>query len=171
VAKFRHLLATDRGLKVGLIWQGSPDHKADRFRSMPLEIFEPLAANDGVRLVSLQKHPGAEQIARNRSRLKIIQWSNPKDVSANAWVDTAAMIKNLDLVIGVDTSVCHLAGALGVPTWVALPLAADWRWLEEREDTPWYPNMRLFRQKTLGDWHEVVERLAVALRELIAARP
>ena len=81
--------------------------------------------------------------------------------------DTAAVMSNLDLVITVDTAVAHLAGALGVPVWVALPLAPDWRWLLDREDSPWYPTMRLFRQAAWGDWEGVFRRMSVELRERV----
>jgi Flp pilus assembly protein TadD len=165
--KFRNLLSADAGLKVGLIWQGRPAHRGDRFRSMRLGLFEPLARIPGVRLVSLQKNPGADQLAADGRRLNLLQWSDPGDVSEEAWADTAAVIKNLDLVIGVDTSVCHLAGAMGVETWLALPKAADWRWLEAREDTRWYPTMRLFRQARLGDWGPVVSAMAAELHKRV----
>jgi ADP-heptose:LPS heptosyltransferase len=89
---------------------------------------------------------GAEQIEKHKDELKLIEWPDPADTTAEALLDTAAMMKCLDLVIAIDTSVPHLAGALSVPVWVAMPLASDWRWLLDREDTPWYPTMRLFRQ-------------------------
>jgi ADP-heptose:LPS heptosyltransferase len=85
--------------------------------------------------------------------------------SVGSFMDTAAVISLLDLVICSDSSVTHLAGALGVPTWTALPFMPDWRWLLDREDTPWYPTMRLFRQRTRGDWNDVFERIAAALED------
>ena len=97
--------------------------------------------------------------------MDILEWGDPSDTTAEALLDTAAMMKCLDLVIAVDTSLCHLAGALGVPVWVAMPLASDWQWLVEREDSPWYPTMKLFRQKRLGDWEGVIRRMAEALSE------
>jgi hypothetical protein len=153
---------------VGIVWQGNTQHKGDRFRSIALEKFAPLAKVEGVRLVSLQKGFGSEQIDKHREELKLIEWSDPADTTAEALVETAAVMKNLDLVIAVDTSVAHLAGALGVPVWVAMPLASDWRWLLAREDTPWYPTMRLFRQQEIGQWDEVIDRMTVALRERVA---
>jgi Flp pilus assembly protein TadD len=155
---------------VGLVWQGNTAHKGDRFRSIPLAMFEPIAEVPGVKLVSLQKGYGHEQIEQNRERFELIEWSDPTDTTAEALVDTAAVMKNLDLVIAVDTSLAHLAGAMGVPVWVAMPLASDWRWLTGREDTPWYPTMRLFRQKKLGEWGEVIERMAEALAELVVTQ-
>ena len=83
-------------------------------------------------------------------------------------MDTAAIVRNLDLVIAVDSAVCHLAGALGVPVWVPLPFVPDWRWLQEREDTPWYPTMRLFRQTERGNWDDVFRRVTEAVRTLLA---
>jgi hypothetical protein len=168
--QFAKPVSPSRALHVGLVWQGNTAHKGDRFRSIPLSMFDPVAKVAGVKLVSLQKGYGSEQVEQNRDRFELIEWSDPTDVTAEALVDTAAVMKNLDLVIAVDTSLAHLAGALGVKVWVAMPLASDWRWLTGREDTPWYPTMRLFRQKKLGEWGEVIERMAGALEELAASR-
>ena len=115
---------------------------------MPLPTFEPLAGVPGVRLLSLQKGPGREQVDELAERVELL---DPAD-DLNDFADTAALISNLDLVVTVDTAVAHLAGALGVPVWVALPANPDWRWLLERADSPWYPTMRLFRQSSWGDW-------------------
>ncbi|HSZ54811.1 MAG TPA: glycosyltransferase family 9 protein [Tepidisphaeraceae bacterium] len=101
-------------IHVGLVWQGNTAHKGDRFRSISLSMFEPVAKVPGVKLVSLQKGYGHEQIEQNRDKFELIEWSDPTDVTAEALVDTAAVMKNLDLVIAVDTGVAHLAGALGV---------------------------------------------------------
>lgn len=125
----------------------------------------------GVRLISLQKGFGSEQIEACREMVPVEQWSDAADLTAEALLDTAAAMKNLDLIIAVDTAVAHLAGALGVPVWVAMPLACDWRWLLDREDTPWYPTMRLFRQRELGDWEDVVARMAKALHERATSTP
>jgi len=168
IAEFKEQFASEPGFKVGLVWQGNTAHKGDRFRSIPLELFVPLTKIEGVRLVSLQKGYGSEQIEKNKEQMELLEWSDPTDTTAEALLDTAAVMKNLDLVVAVDTSVAHLAGALGVPTWVAMPLASDWRWLSEREDTPWYPTMRLFRQKKLGGWTDVIERMTTAMRKQIA---
>ena len=158
----------DRTLNVGLVWQGNTAHKGDRFRSIALAKFAPLAQVPGVRLVSLQKGFGSEQVEACREQVPLVEWSDPQDTTAEALVDTAALMKSLDLVIAVDTSLAHLAGALGVPVWVAMPLACDWRWLLDREDTPWYPTMRLFRQHDLGDWDDVIARMTRALDERAA---
>jgi hypothetical protein len=123
--------------------------------------FEPLAQVEGVRLVSLQKGPGTEQVPGN---FPIHDLSDRLDT----FMDTAAVMMNLDLVVTVDSAVAHLAGALGVPVWMLLHFVPDWRWLLERSDSPWYPTMRLFRQTRQGDWAEVVQRAAAALRGLIS---
>jgi tetratricopeptide (TPR) repeat protein len=147
--------------KVGIAWQGNPEHKRDRSRSVPLRAFAPLADVQGVRLLSLQNGPGREQLPELKESMRIMdladQWED--------FADTAAVMNNLDLVVTVDTAVAHLAGALGVPVWIALPLVPDWRWLLEREDSPWYPTARLFRQVDWGDWSGVFERMAEALRQ------
>ena len=158
------------GLKIGICWQGNPRYRGDGFRSMPLRYFAPLALIPGVRLISLQKGVGAEQLPEIRGRLfPVTDIATDLDEQSGAFMDTAALMKNLDLVITSDTAVAHLAGALGVPVWVALPFAADWRWLLDRSDSPWYPTMRLFRQSVRGAWSDVFERMAAALPVSIAA--
>ncbi len=115
-------------------------------------------------LVSLQKGPGVEQLAALAGRFAVRELGADFDEGRGAFMDTAAVMKNLDLVITSDTAVAHLAGALAVPVWVALSAVPDWRWLEARDDSPWYASMRLFRQPRLGDWQAVFERLAEELR-------
>jgi tetratricopeptide (TPR) repeat protein len=145
---------------VDLKWAGAPASKIADSRSNGLEYFAPLAQIPGVRLYGLQKGPGASQ-ARELVQLNVINLGEEfKDFS-----DTAAAIANLDLVVSVDTSVAHLAGAMGKPVWVLIPFVPDWRWMLEREDSPWYPSMRLFRQPKRGDWDTVFLQLA---RELYA---
>ncbi len=156
---WRRALAEFSGLKVGIAWQGRPTHGEDRQRSVPLERFAPLAALPGVTLFSLQKGFGVEQLAN--ATFPIVHL----DDRCTTMSDTAAALMNLDLVISVDTSIAHLAGALGRSVWVALPFAVDWRWLLDREDSPWYPTMRLFRQKRLHDWDDVFERIRRALSQ------
>ena len=169
VERLREEFASAEGFKVGIVWQGSTAHKGDRFRSVPLEKFRALAEVEGVRLVSLQKGFGSEQIEKHRDELNLLEWSDPTDTTADALLETAAAMKCLDLVVTVDTSIAHLAGALAVPVWVMLPLANDWRWLTAREDSPWYPTMRLFRQKKPGDWDAVYARIQEALRGKVRA--
>ncbi len=163
------------GLRVGIAWQGSRSFYFDRLRSVPLAEFAPLAAVPGVTLVSLQKGFGSEQLAALAGRFRVVDLASRLDESSGPFVDTAAVMKSLDLVITSDTSIAHLAGALAVPVWVAIPFAPDWRWLLEREDSPWYPTMRLFRQTERGNWQIVFERIAAALAarsgEPLPARP
>ena len=166
-ARWREALSGVRGFKVGIAWQGNTAHKRDRQRSVPLLTFLPLAGAPGVRLVSLQTGPGREQVPDHPDHLAVLDMAD----QLGDFADTAALVSNLDLVITVDTAVAHLAGAMGLPVWVALPLCPDWRWLLEREDSPWYPSMRLFRQTTLGDWSEVFDHIARALQQHMAARP
>jgi hypothetical protein len=161
VARWEARLASLEGqrprLRVGIAWQGNPGHSTDRWRSVALEQFASLAEQPGVRLVSLQKGPASEQLQK-RPALALDLGSELTD-----FADTAAVLRCLDLVIAVDTAVVHLAGALGVPVWVALPKFPDWRWLLERSDSPWYPSMRLFRQTVNGQWDDVFSRVKQAL--------
>jgi tetratricopeptide (TPR) repeat protein len=152
------------GFKVGIAWQGNPDHPEDRLRSVPLACFAPLA-RPGVRLISLQRGPGTEQIAALAGRFPVEELP-PCPAGLSPTLRDAAVIKGLDLVISVDSAVAHLAGGLGVPVWVALAFAPDWRWLLDREDSPWYPTARLFRQARPGAWDDVFARLARALERL-----
>lgn len=156
------------GFRVGIAWQGSRSFYFDRLRSVPLAEFAPLAAVPGVTLISLQKGFGSEQMAALAERFAVIDLASRLDEASGPFVDTAAVMKSLDLVITSDTSIAHLAGALAVPVWVAIPFAPDWRWLLEREDSPWYPTMRLFRQTERGDWRSVFERIARALAARVA---
>jgi tetratricopeptide (TPR) repeat protein len=169
VEHWRRELGPAPRFRVGIVWQGNPRYKADRLRSVPLAQFEPLARVPGVELVSLQKGPGAEQLAEVASRFPVTDLASRLDLKG-PFVDTAAAIKALDLVVSVDTAVAHLAGALGVPVWVALHYSPHWVWMLGRDDSPWYPSARLFRQRQWGDWGEVFARMAGELGRL-AARP
>jgi tetratricopeptide (TPR) repeat protein len=171
VQRWRRELSCLGGLKVGLVWQGSPKNAADRRRSIPLGQFEPLARVEGVRLVSLQKGPGAEQLADVTGRFAVADYGSRLDVRTGAFQETAAALTNLDLLVSCDTAAAHLAGALAVPVWLALSFAADWRWLLGREDSAWYPTMRLFRQERLGEWGPVFARMAEALRQRVGQTP
>ncbi len=146
-------------LKIGIAWQGNRMHVSDRFRSFRLKMIKPLSHVCDARLYSLQKGAGSEQV--NEVDFPVVPFESALD-DCNAFLDTAAMIMNLDLVVTSDTSVAHLAGALGVPVWLALSASPDWRWLTRRSDSPWYPSMRLFRQDRLGEWEPVFERIALA---------
>lgn len=172
-ARWSRRLVGERGLRVGLVWAGAarPDQPVaagvDRRRSLPLSAFAPLSALQGVRFFSLQKGPAAAQLA-DAERSK---WAGPavEDFTAELgdFADTAALVANLDLVVTCDTAVAHLAGGMGKPVWILSRFDGCWRWLLDRDDSPWYPTARLFRQRTRGDWDEVVGRVAAALAELI----
>jgi tetratricopeptide (TPR) repeat protein len=152
------------GRKVGLVWAGNPNHKSDRFRSLALAQLAPLLEVPHVRFINLQKVPRAHDLATlSTSRLE-----NFPEYFAD-FASLAALVVCLDVVITVDTSIAHLAGALGVPVWVLLPTPADWRWLTRRDDSPWYPTMRLFRQPRPGDWTSVIETVRGALASRAAA--
>ena len=160
---WRQKLSSPRGFKIGIFWQGNPLNNRDRQRSIPLSRFAPLAQMDSVRLFSLQTDKGIEQLADGANKLPITDLGS----KFATLMDTAAVVTNLDLVVTIDTAIAHLAGALGAPVWVLLPFAPDWRWLLEREDSPWYPGMRLFRQKRRGDWDEVFERITEEVKKLL----
>jgi hypothetical protein len=157
-----------RGFRVGIVWQGRPDATIDRGRSIPLRCFAALARVPETRLFSLQKNYGLDQLAALPAGIDVTTFGVGFDAGPDAFLDTAAAIMNLDLVVSADTSVAHLAGALGRPVWIALQRAPDSRWLLEREDSPWYPTARLFRQQAAGDWHEVFERMAAELARVVA---
>ncbi|MBK1840744.1 tetratricopeptide repeat protein [Azospirillum sp. YIM B02556] len=141
-------------LRVGINWHGNETGK-----SIPLECFEAMGKLPGVRLYSLQKVSGLDHLERLRDRVAVTELGADFDAGPDAFLDTAAVMANLDLIITCDTSVCHLAGAMGRPTWVVLKWFADWRWMRDRLDSPWYPTMRLFRQATSNDWAEVMDRV------------
>jgi tetratricopeptide (TPR) repeat protein len=169
VDRWRERLADVKGLKVGIAWQGNPQYRGDRQRSIALAQFAGLAKIPGVTLVSLQKGHGAEQAAALKDEVPVLDLGSFDD-EAGAFMDTAAIMKNLDLVICSDSAIVHLAGALGVPVWLALPFNPDWRWFRDREDSPWYPTMRLFRQPVVDDWTYVFNRLTEELRGLADRR-
>ncbi|XWK91332.1 MAG: tetratricopeptide repeat-containing glycosyltransferase family protein [Phormidium sp.] len=152
-------------LKVGLVWAGNPEHPSDRQRSTSLDNFLPLFNLKHITFYSLQKGAKSAEINEITCPVNLLDLSN----KINDFADTSAVISQVDLVITVDTSVAHLAGALGKRVWVLLCYNADWRWMTEREDSPWYPTMRLFRQNRSGDWQELIERLARSLQELASS--
>jgi hypothetical protein len=152
---------TPAGLKrIGIVWAGRPAHKNDWKRSMTLKALAPVAALDGVALVVLQKGPEQRQTGAYYGRAPLIHLST----EVTDFEDTMAIMAGLDLVLTVDTSVAHLAGAMGVPTWILLPWCSEWRWLKDRTDSPWYPTVRLFRQPGPNDWAGAVEAVAAALQ-------
>jgi tetratricopeptide (TPR) repeat protein len=152
------------GLRVGVAWAGNPQHRSDEQRSMPLRALLPLAEIPGIRWISLQKGPACAQMQPLAGRFPLADASS----ACRDFAETAALAATLDLVITVDTSVAHLAGAMGIPLWVALPRLADWRWIDEGETCAWYPTARLFRQKKDGDWTAPVQRMAAELPGLAA---
>ena len=157
------------GFRIGICWQGSTSN-ADLGRSFPVSMFQGIAANPDVRLISLHKGAGEDQLEQWPGANQIETLGREFDSENQAFLDTAAVMQSLDLIISCDTAVAHLAGALGVRTWVALKAVPDWRWLMQRQDTPWYPTMRLFRQQRKGDWKGVFDHIQEALTELLAAR-
>jgi tetratricopeptide (TPR) repeat protein len=146
--------------RIGLVWAGAPEHLNDDTRSIPLGFLQPLAEMSGHTVFSLQKGPGERALDQVAFKRAII----PLGPLLSDMAQTAAAIVELDLVISVDTAVAHLAATLGKPTWLMLPYASEWRWMLEREDTPWYPTMRIFRQRHRGNWTEVVERMMLELK-------
>lgn len=155
---------TGADFKVGVVWAGSPTHGNDRYRSCTLKHFAPLTEVDGVRLYGLQKGAAAAQAEEAADEMAITNLGTEFE----DFTDTAAAIENLDLVISVDTSVLHLAGAMGKPVWALLPFSPDWRWMLDRQDSPWYPTMKLFRQKKWGQWEPVFQSVAEELRTTAA---
>jgi tetratricopeptide (TPR) repeat protein len=155
------------GFKIGICWQGNRAAPSDIGRSFPVRNFERIGRLDGVRLISLQKGAGAEQLDDLPTGMVVERLSPFFDDGPDAFIDTAAVMANLDLVITSDTAVAHLAGALGRPTLLALKYVADWRWLLDRDDSPWYPNVRLFRQRAHGDWPDVFKRIETHLLGLM----
>ncbi len=151
--------------RIGLAWQGNPRRKIDKGRSIPLAAFAPLGRIPGVRLISLQKHQGVEQLAGLPPDMRVASLG-PEfdgDISGgglDGFLDSAAAMMHLDLIVTSDNTIAHLAGALGRPVWIILKDVPDWRWLLERPDTPWYPTARLFRQTRRDDWDEVLARVA-----------
>ena len=149
-----------RGFRIGINWQGFRGRFEDKGRSLPLSAFAPLAAVPGVRLISLQKGDGQDQIAAAGF---VVETLDGLDDGPDAFLDTAAVMAGLDLIVTSDTSIAHLAGALGRPVWVALRRVPDWRWMLDRADSPWYPAMRLFRQPSDGDWASVFAGMRAVL--------
>jgi tetratricopeptide (TPR) repeat protein len=154
----------EHGFRVGCVWQGNANPEADIARAFPLQALAPLADVPDVRLISLQRGLGEEQIGEALG-FAVERLSADYDSGSQAFLDAAAVMTSLDLVVTCDTSIAHLAGALGRPVWVALKRDSEWRWLRGRDDSPWYPTMRLFRQETAGDWAGVFAAMAAALRE------
>jgi hypothetical protein len=163
VAAWREHLGT-HGFKIGIAWQNAGSSHVDKLRSIPLHEFAVLADVPAVRLISLQKGRGIEEIAAVDFADRIETLGETFDAGGGAFLDTAAVMTNLDLIVTPCNSIAHLAGALWRPTFVALMHVPEWRWLLNRDDSPWYPATRLFRQSSAGDWPGVFARIAEAVR-------
>jgi hypothetical protein len=171
VAAWRRRLASLAGPRVGLCWAGSPRrddpaaHRTDRRRSITLAQFAPLAGVAGPSFVALQTGEAAAEAATPPAGLKVTDWTD----ELHDFADTAALVEALDLVITVDTAVAHLAGTLGKPVWILSRFDGCWRWLIDRDDSPWYPSVRLFRQPASRDWDAVLRQVVAALRRFAPA--
>ncbi len=165
IKEWKKILKNDDNFKIGLVWGGNPKHGKDDNRSIPLEDFSILSSLKDVKLFSLQKGKPLKQIENCNFNIE-----NLSAIGQNSFVDTAAIIENLDLVISVDTSVAHLAGAVGKPIWTLLQYDFDWRWMKDRNDSPWYPSMKLFRQKAPGDWKSVIYDIVFQLNEILSCK-
>lgn len=159
VVRWHERLGAYSGTSVGLVWQGNPAHVYDWRRSLPLDRLRPLLDCPDARFVSLQVGPGQNQLTEFDDAIV----DAGAQIDTSSFADAAAIIANLDLVITVDSAIAHLAGAMGKPVWILLAQGSDWRWLKGRDDTPWYPQARLFRQAASGDWAEMIGRLCRAL--------
>lgn len=174
VAYWHDQLAQDTNFKIGICWQGNSEYSTAFLRaavaskSAPLKLFEPLTHIPGVSVYSLQRVTGVKQVEMMPSSMNLITFDEDFDNSHGRFMDTAAIMKNLDLVVTIDTSICHLAAGLGIPVWNLLPTPADWRWLHNQLYTPWYPNMRLFRQPEPGAWGALMDEVVRALKLYLA---
>lgn len=173
IDEWRFKLSHDKNFKIGICWQGNAQYRTQFLRqavaakSMNVNNFAPISKIPGVSLYSLQKISGTDQLNNLQDGMIIKDCGPELDEAHGRFMDTAAIMHSLDLIISVDTGTCHLAAAMGLPVWVPLPFPADWRWMLERTDTPWYPTMRLFRQTKPGDWKTVMESIANEVRELM----
>lgn len=149
-------------MNVAFVWAGRPTHSDDRFRSCPVSWFAALFDIPGIDFYSIQWGPRAAELAPYLEKPNVFSMTD----QLTDFAETAAIIDQVDLVIAIDTAVAHMAGALGKPVWTILPFGGEWRWLFRREDTPWYPNMRLFRQRILGDWRPVFQRIGAGLTQM-----
>jgi Flp pilus assembly protein TadD len=156
------------GFKIGIIWQGNPDSNADIGRSYPVAALQAIAGIPGVRLISLQRYHGLDQLTRLPAAMQVETLGDDFDSGPDAFVDTAAVMASLDLIITSDTANAHLAGALGRPVWIAVKHVCEWRWLCDRSDNPWYPTARIYRQTARGDWPGVFDAMAKDLSQMLS---
>lgn len=165
IEEWRAVLSQDSNFKIGICWQGNPEYSTQFLRltvaakSMSVTKFLPIMNIPGVTVYSLQKVTGTDQLSDLPHDAPLVLFDGDFDNSKGRFMDTAAVIKNLDLVITIDTSICHFAAGLGTPTWNLLPNPCDWRWMLDCDNTPWFPNMRLFRQPSPGDWDTVIQQV------------
>ncbi len=159
LARWRPRVEALPGIRVGVAWAGNPRKLQDRLRSFRLADLGPLADVPGVTLVNLQRGRECEPIADAGFPVTTLDDACQDDT----WATTAAIVASLDLIVTPDSAIAHLAGALGRPVWIALPFQAEWRWLRHREDSPWYPTARLWRQEKFGDWASLFRQMASAL--------
>ena len=147
--------------KVGIYWQGNVAHNNDHFRSIPLSMFGQLIGIENVKFVSLQKGVGTVQIANFKFMKQLVDFASKENIEEeeNIFEDTIAMLRQMDLVITVDTAIAHLASTLEIETWILLPLRPDWRWFLNSDRSPWYKNTRLYRQKKIKTWEPVFNRV------------
>jgi hypothetical protein len=153
------------GYRVAIAWQGHTAKGAEG-KSFPVSALARIAAVPGIRLINLQKNAGAEQLEHLPPGMVVENFPGFDD-GPGAFQDSAAILENCDLLISCDTGLAHLAGALGIPNWIALQYVPDWRWFLGRSDTPWYPNTRLFRQTAPGDWGSVFRAMEAELASRI----
>lgn len=166
-------LTQDSNFKIGICWSAKQKAERDfKYRPIPLKHFYPISKFDGVSLYSLQQknNHGLNQLNNLPQDFNLTLFDETFDKKNGSFMDTAAVMKNVNLIITVDTSIAHLAGALGVKVWLLLPHVSDWRWFLDRTDSPWYPTMRIFRQKKLGDWDGVMQDVMIALKEIKQTR-
>ena len=165
VQKWREKVKIDNSkLKIGLVWAGRQRNKKERCRSCSLDTFSPFAQIDDITFYSLQKGEAAKQSKNPPKGMKLIDYTE----EIHDFSDTAAFIENFDLIISIDTVVAHLAGALGKPVWTLIPFSPDWRWMLNREDSPWYPTMRIFRQQAIGEWESVIVHIKEELLQIVS---
>ncbi len=168
--EWKEILSQDTNFKIGICWQGNPGYSTQFLRqavaakSMSVTEFLPIMELPNVTVYSLQKTTGTDQLKELPEDAPLVVFGDDFDTTTGRFMDTAAVMKNLDLVITIDTSICHLAAGLGVPTWNLLPNPPDWRWMLDCDNTPWFDNMRLFRQPTPGDWTSVIQKVVKELK-------
>ena len=159
--RWQKRLSAIKEKKVGIYWQGNVAHNNDHFRSIPLSMFGQLMSVENVKFVSLQKGVGAEQIVNFKFKKQLVDFASKENIEKeeNIFEDTIAILRQMDLVITVDTAIAHLASTLEIETWILLPLRPDWRWFLNSDQTPWYKNTSLYRQKKIHTWGPVFNKV------------